>query len=121
MALIREKWHDTQIIVRGDSAYAREEIMSFCEEEGVDYVIAMATNSQLKLRAGDVIEKAKNEYEENLFPVLELMDSLFSKDEDLEEVRKLVPNATWFRSIYYQTEKSWSRQRRVVTKVVYGS
>jgi hypothetical protein len=36
-------------------------------------------------------------------------------------VRKLVPNATWFRSIYYQTERSWSRQIRVVTKICYGS
>lgn len=52
----------------GDSAYAREEIMNFCEEKGVDYVIAIATNSQLKLRAMNVIEKAKNEYEENLLP-----------------------------------------------------
>ena len=50
-----------------------------------------------------------------------MIDSLFSKNEDLDEVRKLVPNATWFRSIYYQTERSWSRQRRVVTKVCYGS
>jgi Transposase DDE domain group 1 len=40
---------------------------------------------------------------------------------DLEEVRKLVPSSTWFRSINYRTEKSWSCQRRVVTKVCYGS
>jgi hypothetical protein len=49
------------------------------------------------------------------------MDSCFSKDEDLEEVRKLVPSSTWYRSLCYQTEKSWSCQRRVVTKVCYGS
>ena len=48
------------------------------------------------------------------------MDSLFSKNEELEEVPKLVPNSTWFRSLVYQTEKSWSRKRRVVTKVCYG-
>jgi hypothetical protein len=41
--LIREKWPNTQILVRGDSAYAREEILKFCEDfQGVDYVIAMA-------------------------------------------------------------------------------
>ncbi len=122
IGIIREKWKETQIIVRGDSAYAREEIMKFCEEEaGVDYVLAMATNSQLKLRASDTIEKAKRDYEQRLEPVTELMETLFSKDEDLEEVPKLVPNSTWFRSLCYQTEKSWSRQRRVVTKVCYGS
>jgi len=120
--LIREKWLDTQILVRGDSAYAREEIMNFCENEvGVDYVIAMATNSQLKSRASLIIDKAINDYEQKLEPVMELMESFFSKNEDLEIVRKLVPHSTWFRSLCYQTEKSWTRQRRVVTKVCYGS
>ena len=77
--LIREKWLDTKILVRGDSAYAREEIMDFCENQvGVDYVIAMGTNRQLKLRAADVITKAINDYEQRLEPVIELMDSLFS-------------------------------------------
>jgi hypothetical protein len=48
--------------VRGDSAYAWEGIFNFCEkEQGVDYVIAMVTNSQLKLQASDIIEKAKND------------------------------------------------------------
>ena len=52
IGLIREKWTTTHILVRGDSAYAREEIMRFCEEQPrVDYVFAMATNHQLKLRA----------------------------------------------------------------------
>ena len=51
IGLIREKWNSTHILVRADSAYAREEIMKYCEEQpGVDYAIAMATNSQLKLR-----------------------------------------------------------------------
>lgn len=122
IGLIREKWPNTHILVRADSAYAREEIMKFCEEqEKVDYVIAMATNNQLKLRAFATIEKAKKDYEERLEPVVELMESLFSKDEELEEVPKLVPNSTWFCSLCYQTEKSWSCQRRVVTKVCYGS
>ena len=120
--LIREKWSTTQILLRADSAYAREEIFKFCEEQdGVDYAIAMGTNNQLKLRASDIIEKAKKDYEQRLEPVVELMDTLFAKEEDLELVRKLVPDSTWFRSLCYQTEKSWSCQRRVVTKVIYGS
>ncbi len=120
--LIREKWLETHILVRGDSAYAREEIFKFCENQTlVDYVIAMGTNSVLKLRASDVIEKAKHEYERNLAPITELMESFFQKDEDLEEVKELVPISTWYRSICYKTESSWSCQRRVVTKVCYGS
>ena len=122
IGLIRKQWKGTHILVRADSAYAREEIMKYCEEQpGVDYAIAMATNSQLKLKAGDIIAKAKADYQQRLTPVVELMETFFSKEEELEEVAKLVPDSTWFRSIRYQTETSWSCQRRVVTKVVYGS
>ena len=49
------------------------------------------------------------------------METLFAKEEDLESVSKLVADSTWYRSLCYQTEKSWSRQRRVVTKVSQGS
>ena len=41
--------------------------------------------------------------------------------EELEEVNKLVPESTWYRSLCYKTQESWSRSRRVVTKVCYGS
>ncbi len=120
--LIREKWKETHILVRADSAYARDEILKFCEKQPlVDYAIAMGTNSQLKLRAGDIIAKAKADYEAKLEPVVELMETVFSKEEDLEEVAELIPNSTYFRSLRYKTETSWSCERRVVTKVVYGS
>ena len=120
--IIRERWKETQIIVRGDSAYAREDIMKFCEEQaGVDFVIAMASNSQLKLRAMDTIEKAKSDYEQRLEPVTKLMETLFSHDEKSEEIGELVPESTFYRSLYYKTQKSWSRSRRVVTKVCHGS
>ncbi len=120
--LIREKWADTQILIRGDSAYAREDIMKWCEDQqGVDYVLAMATNSQLKLRASDVIDKAQGDYEQRLQPVTALMESLFSPDEEVPEASELVPGATWYRSLCYKTIDSWSRFRRVVTKVTCDS
>ena len=122
IGLIRNKWKNTHILVRADSAYSRNEIMNYCEEQPlVDYTIAMGTNNQLKLRAGDIIAKAKADYEQLLTPVIELMKTLFSKEEELEQVAKLIPDSTYFRSTHYQTKKSWSRERRVVTKVVYGS
>lgn len=121
IGLIREKWQNTHIIIRGDSAYSREDIMSWCEaQKGVDYVLAIATNSQLKLRASDIIEKAKADYETRLEPVTKLMETFFSPDEELSEAKKLVPEAIWYRSLCYKTQKSWSRTRRVVTKVCHG-
>lgn len=85
------------------------------------HAFAMATNSQLKFRAFDVIKKAQADYEQRLAPVTALMETLFSPESNLEEVGQLVPAATWYRSVCYKTQNSWSRERRVVTKVCYGS
>ena len=77
IGIIRGKWQSTRILVRGDSAYAREDLMKFCEEKsGVDYAFGMATNSQLKLRAFDVIQKAQADYEQRLAPVTALMETV---------------------------------------------
>jgi len=35
--------------VRGDSAYARDEIMSWCEEHNVDYVLGLPSNQRLRM------------------------------------------------------------------------
>ncbi len=122
IGLIREKWQDTQIIIRGDSAYSREDIMKWCEDEPrIDYILAMGTNNQLQIRASDVLEKAKADYETRLEPVTKLMETLFSPNEELSEAKKIVPESTWYRSLCYKTQKSWSRTRRVVTKVCYGN
>ncbi len=122
IGLIREKWSDTHIIIRGDSAYSREDIMVWCEDEPrVDYILAMGTNNQLQLRASDIVEKAKADYESRLEPITKLMETFFAPDEELSEAKKLVPSATWYRSLCYKTQTSWSRSRRVVTKVCHGS
>jgi hypothetical protein len=74
---IRAQWHQTYILVRGDSAYARVDIMEYCESQtGVDYALGMATNSQLQMRAFDVIQKAQADYEQRLAPVTALMETL---------------------------------------------
>lgn len=122
IGLIRVRWHSTQILVRGDSAYSREEIMSWCEAQvGVDYVFGLATNSQLRMRASDVVKKASADYEQRLTPATSFLEHFFQPEEDLTIVKELVPGCVWYRSLYYKTQKSWSRSRRVVTKVAYDS
>lgn len=96
--------------------------MQWCEgQPKVDYVLAMATNSQLQRRANDVITKAQNDYAKRLEPVSSLMEQMFSPDDEVSEAEQLVPPAIWYRSLCYKTQESWSRSRRVVTKVCYGS
>ena len=43
-------------------------------------------------------------------PVTKLMETLFSLDEKLEEVGELVPESTFYRSLCYKTQKSWSQE-----------
>jgi hypothetical protein len=44
---IRRHWPRTRITIRGDSHYGREEAMSWCEANGVDYVFGFAGNTVL--------------------------------------------------------------------------
>jgi hypothetical protein len=45
---LREVWPEVRIIVRGDSGFCRDEIMSYCEKQEMDYVLGLAKNSRLK-------------------------------------------------------------------------
>lgn len=89
---LRARWPAVKILVRGDSGFAREEIMSWCEGQGVDYLFGLARNNRL--------------------------ESLLS--EELAQARRLYEStgraARVFGELRYQTLESWSRQRRVVGK-----
>ena len=39
VARIRAKWPGVSIIVRGDGGFCRDELMKWCEEEEVKYVL----------------------------------------------------------------------------------
>jgi hypothetical protein len=70
---IRTAWSQVRIAVRGDSGFCREELLAWCEAEGVDYVLGLAKNEGLKAgRAKEMAEaKAPDEQTERaarLFP-----------------------------------------------------
>ena len=92
IARLRQEWPWLKILLRADSAYAREEILAWCEDNGVDYVIGVAKNSRL-------IEKIGGEL----------------ADAQAEAVRHGRP-ARRFAEFLYTTRTSWSRRRRVVAK-----
>ncbi len=92
VAQIRQRWEDVQIIVRGDSGFAREEIMAWCESEAVDYVLGLAKNPRLVHSIGKQLEQARRKY-----------------------LRTGQP-ARCFKDFSYRTLKSWGRRRRVVGK-----
>jgi hypothetical protein len=120
---IRKKWNDVEILVRGDSAYSREDIMEWCESQiKVDYVFGLPQNSRLIKMTTLTQSKAKQEFEQKLSTVVSFLETLFVPDIELPELASyLIENSTWYKTIDYQTHKSWSRSRRVVTKVEYGA
>ncbi len=95
VATIRERWPETEILIRGDSGFARERIMGWCEEWDVDYVLGLAQNSRLRERIEEAMDEAEATFEETGEPIRE------------------------FREFRYETLDSWSKKRRVVAKVEY--
>jgi hypothetical protein len=89
---IRARWSTTQIILRADSGFAREDLMAWCEENRVDYVFGLARNRRLQRAIGRQLREAKEASERAHRP------------------------ARRFRDFTYQTKKSWSRRRRVIGK-----
>jgi hypothetical protein len=81
-----------KIILRGDSGFCGEELMKWCEDHGVDYVLALAKNDRLKAAIAREMEQAAGEFAQT------------------------GKAARVFPEFAYQTRDSWSRARRVVAK-----
>jgi hypothetical protein len=90
---IRARWPQVRIILRGDSGFCRDKLMSWCEENGVDYVLGMARNKRLEGIVAEALEQARVEWERTQQP------------------------ARVFVEFEHETVSgTWSRPRRVVTK-----
>jgi len=91
-AQIRDKWPAVKIVLRADSGFTREEIMVWCEDNGVFYLFGLAKNSRLVEEIKLELEQAKVEFEKSLEP------------------------ARVYKDFTYKTLESWSCERRVVGK-----
>ncbi len=120
---IRACWPNVKILVRGDSAYSREDIMVWCESEiGIDYVFGLAQNNRLLQLTQSTKYRASQEYLEKLQPIASFFETLLTPSEELkQQAAALVKNSVWYCSFDYQTIDSWSRSRRVVSKIEYNS
>ena len=61
VARLRRRWPGLGILVRADSAYAREKLLAWCEDNGVDYVIGVARNARLARRIAPELLAARVE------------------------------------------------------------
>jgi hypothetical protein len=93
---IRATWPDVKIILRGDSGFCRNELMSWCENNSVDFVFGLARNQRLRKIIGAQMHQATQQWNQTGKP------------------------ARVFTEFPYKTKKTkkggWDRERRVVAK-----
>lgn len=92
VARIRERFPRVEILVRADSGFAREKLMRWCEENGVEYVLGLARNARLERALRKHLQRAA-----------------------VRHARSGRPERC-FRDFRYETRASWSRRRRVIGK-----
>ena len=96
VAQIRAAWPEVKIILRGDSGFCRNELMSWCENNGVDFVFGLARNQRLRKIIGAEMHDATQQWKQSGKP------------------------ARIFSEFTYQTRKTkkggWERPRRVAAK-----
>jgi hypothetical protein len=85
-------WPRTRILLRADSGFARDALMSWCEQNRVDYVFGLARNARLEAEIAPELAAAET-----------------------ESLRTGAP-ARIFKEFFWATLDSWSRRRRVVAK-----
>lgn len=121
IAQIRAQWQHVVIVVRGDSAYGRDDIMSWCEsQEQVEYVLAHASNQRLQMMSWGLEQRAKAAYEQQRSEIARTLEAVVATPGELKtELDALVPAQVWYQSLTYQTLDSWSCERRVVCKLTY--
>jgi hypothetical protein len=89
---IRLAWPEMRIVVRADSGFCRDDLMSWCENNQIDYVLGLAKNARLKKEIAEELKQA---------------EALFGQTQQPSRI---------FKDFRYQTLDSWSRERRVIGK-----
>jgi hypothetical protein len=96
---VRAVWPEVKIVLRGDSGFCRNELMSWCENNQVDFVFGLARNQKLRKIIGAQMHQATQEWNRTGKP------------------------ARVFTEFAYQAKKTkkggWDGGRRVVAKAEY--
>jgi DDE family transposase len=97
VAQIRRRWPQVRILVRADSGFAREDLMAWCEANGVHFLLGLAQNERLVAEIADELARAE------------------------VRSRRSGKPARSFKEFTWRTRRSWSRKRRVVAKAEFTS
>ena len=92
---IRQSWPEVSIVIRADSGFCRDDLLRWCEDHHVDYVMGLANNDRLKSEIAEAMTQAEAEFNATGRP------------------------ARVFKDFRYRTRHSWTSERRVVGKAEF--
>jgi hypothetical protein len=95
VAQIRLRWPQVRILVRADSGFARDDLMAWCEANGVHFLFGLAQTTRLVAMIASELAQA-----------------------EAKSCRTGKP-ARYFKDFRWTTRRSWSRERRVVAKAEF--
>jgi len=83
-AQIRRRWPNVRILLRADSGFAREELMAWCEANGVHFLFGLQQNDRLIAEIAGELARAE------------------------VKSRRTDKPARFFKEFMYRTRRSWS-------------
>ena len=92
VAAVRRRWPRARIVIRADSGFCRDDILSWCEQNRVHYVVGLARNARLQAELAPTMDRAR------------------------EKAFLCGGAARVYHEFNYRTKNSWSRERRVIGK-----
>src|SRR6185369_8472940 len=93
---LRQVWPEVRIVLRADSGFCRRRIMNWCERAGVGYVIGLARNARLEQQVE------------------------FAQLAMQEQYGRSGAKQRWVSEFSYAA-KTWTHERRVITRLEWGS
>lgn len=88
---LRKVWPNVRIIFRGDSGFCRHEMLEWCDNHGVFYIVGLARNKRLETILSPTLEKAKHAFAHTNEKQREFTEFMYAA-------------------------KSWKRERRIIGK-----
>ena len=93
---IRRHWPRVEILLRGDSHYCAPEVLDFCRAKGVDFVLGLASNANLRRRTATLEQSTIARVDQN----------------SATKVRRFKE--------FHDAAASWSRVERIIARVEAG-
>ena len=93
---LRRVWPKVRITLRGDSGFCRWRMLTWCERQGVDYIVGIARNKRLNALAQPLLIQAREAFEHS-----------GNKQRLFDE--------------FFYAAKTWDRPRRVLVKAEHSA